>query len=197
MSDQVAVYGFETSNNFKVRVALGYKDIPYAFHTIDPGDRAELLRLSGQPLTPVIVHGDAVLFDSAAILRYLDANFLDTPRLFPADAAVLREVEAWESFARRELHEPIMIVVRQRLAGRTDAEEIERAGALFAEVTSRLEERLTDRDWLVSEQMTAADVTAAAVVFRAREAGAFPFPEGRPRMQAWMHRVMAYDRGSG
>ena len=34
----VIVYGFETSNNMKVRVALGYKGIPYQFKAIDPAD---------------------------------------------------------------------------------------------------------------------------------------------------------------
>ena len=34
------VHGFETSNNMKVRVGLGYKSIPYRFETIDPKDRS-------------------------------------------------------------------------------------------------------------------------------------------------------------
>ncbi len=40
------------------------------------------MRISGQHLTPVIEHGEVVLFDSAAILRYLDAAFRETPPLF-------------------------------------------------------------------------------------------------------------------
>ena len=82
MSSPLVIHGFETSNNFKVRVALGYKGIPYEFRTIDPSDRDEIHRLTGQFLTPVLQHGDVVLFDSAAILRYLEANFRDTPRIY-------------------------------------------------------------------------------------------------------------------
>ena len=56
---QVVIYGFETSNNFKVRIALGFKGIDYRFETIDPSDRAEIVRISGQPFTPVVVHVSA------------------------------------------------------------------------------------------------------------------------------------------
>ncbi|HJO04460.1 MAG TPA: glutathione S-transferase N-terminal domain-containing protein [Acidobacteriota bacterium] len=44
------VYGFETSNNYKVRVALGAKDLAYEFRTIDPGDRSTIVEASGHSL---------------------------------------------------------------------------------------------------------------------------------------------------
>ena len=191
---ELVVYGFETSNNFKVRVALGYKGIPYTFHSIDPADRSEVLRLSGQPLTPTIVHDGKVVFDSAAILRYLDANFLDTPRLFPADREAIHEIESWESFARRELHAPVMVAVRQRREGRRDEAEIARGQQALVDVTARLEERLADREWLVGEELTAADVSAAPVVFRSLDMDFYAAPDERPRTLEWMDRVMAFDQ---
>ena len=103
MSNELAVHGFETSNNIKVRVALGYKAILYVFHTIDPRDREEVVRISGQYLTPVLVHGERVLCDSAAILRYLECNFPDTPKLFGDSLAEQWEIEDWEMFARTTL----------------------------------------------------------------------------------------------
>ncbi len=42
------IYGFETSNNIKVRLALEHKGIPYEFRTIEPTDRDELVQVSGQ-----------------------------------------------------------------------------------------------------------------------------------------------------
>ena len=40
----VIIHGFATSNNIKVRVALGYKEIPYTFKTMYP-QHQELERL--------------------------------------------------------------------------------------------------------------------------------------------------------
>ena len=107
MSDGIRIYGFETSNNMKVRIALGYKGLDYTYTEVDPGDRAELIRLTGQFLTPVMVHGERTLFDSAAILRYLDANFPDTPRLYSEEYGEMADIEGWERFTMTQLGEVV------------------------------------------------------------------------------------------
>jgi glutathione S-transferase len=192
---ELVIYGFETSNNFKVRVALGFKGIDYRFETIDPSDRAKMVEISGQPFTPVMVHGDAVMFDSGAIARYLEANFPGTPKLFSSDYATMRGIENWESFGRTELHEPLMIMVMQRVAGISDEAETARAAALFAAASSKIEAALADSEWLAHTRLTAADVTCAAVVHRVRAMGAFEVPDDRPCTYALTERVMAFDRG--
>ena len=58
---EMVIYGFETSNNLKVRVALLHKGIEHEFRTIDPADRSKVREVSGQFLTPVMVHGTTVL----------------------------------------------------------------------------------------------------------------------------------------
>ena len=119
MTDPVVVYGFETSNNMKVRIALGYKGIPYRFQSIDPGDRDEIVRLSGQYLTPVLIHGDRVVSDSGAILRYLDHAFADTPRLYGDSRTEQWAIEDEELFARAILAGPIMAIVHHKVDGGT------------------------------------------------------------------------------
>ena len=194
MAGDLVIHGFETSNNLKVRVALGYKGIPYRFRTIDPMDRQEVVRLSGQSLTPVMVHGDVVLFDSAAIMRYLDANFRDTPKLYGDGRETTWPIEGWERFARGEMGAPLMDVVKTHLAGESDPAVAERAAAQFAQLVQRLEDALEDREWLVGATMTAADISTACVIARVQRSGLFPLPES-PRVSAWTDRVMAFDRG--
>ena len=193
MAEHITVYGFETSNNMKVRIALKHKGIPFTFETIDPSDRSEIERLSGQPLTPVMVHGGSVLFDSAAILRYLDANFLDTPRLFAGSRERIWEIEEWEGFARHELAAAMKMMLPLRLAGEEDAEVAAHAQELFHEATAKLEECLSGQEWLMGDELTAADITAAPVVFRTEKAGFAALPDGRDQTRAWMDRVMAFD----
>ncbi len=196
MRDAIRVYGFETSNNFKVRVALGYKDIPYEFHTIAPNDRSAVIAVSGQPFTPVLVHGDVVIPDSAAILRYLDANFRDTPQLYSRAYDELREIEDWESWGRTSLARPLLLLVRQRRQGRDDPTEREHAAELLASACQQLEDHLRDAEWLVGERLTAADATCAPVLFRASQSGMLPLPEGIDSALDWMRRVMVYDAGA-
>lgn len=74
-------------NNIKVRMALRFKGIDFEQVIVDPMDRAPVIEVSGQELTPVIEDRGIVLNDSEAILQYLDANYPDTPRLFPRERA--------------------------------------------------------------------------------------------------------------
>ncbi|MGD8329149.1 MAG: glutathione S-transferase family protein [Acidobacteriota bacterium] len=195
MSDELVIHGFETSNNFKVRAALGFKGIDYRFVTIDPKDRSGMVEISGQPFTPVMTHGDVVMFDSAAILRYLEANFPDTPKLFSDDYGTMRAIEKWEFFGRVDLHEPLGIMVRQRIAGTSDPEATARAAQAFADRTAELEKILSNQEWLAHTRLTAADITCACVVHRVKVMNAFDVPDERPAVYAWTDKVMSFDRG--
>jgi glutathione S-transferase len=195
MTDSITIHGFETSNNMKVRIALGFKEIPYEFRTIDPADRSEIVRLSGQHLTPVMEHGDRVLFDSAAILRYLDANFRDTSPLFGTSRDEQWAIEDVELFARTTLAAPMMEVVHHRVSGGTVDDAMQsRCAEQFAAAARTLIDSLTGREWLVGDGMTAADVTAAAVIHRIRRAKLFELPPGAGAIEGWVERVMSFDR---
>jgi glutathione S-transferase len=195
MAAEVIVHGFETSNNMKVRIALGYKDIGYEFQTIDPADRTTIVQISGQHLTPVLVHGDCVLFDSAAILRYLEANFRDRPLLFGSTHGEQWAIEDQELFARTQLAGPMMEIVHHRVSGGEVDEAMRgRCAAEFAEAANTLVETLSGREWLVGDRMSAADVTAAAVMHRVVNAGLFDIPSGVEAIAPWVKRVMSFDR---
>lgn len=191
----LTIHGFETSNNMKVRVALGYKRIDYTFRRIDPAaDRPSIVALSGQHLTPVLVHGAVVLFDSAAILRYLDANFRDTPRLFGQTQAEQWAIEDEEFFARVTLAGPAMQVIHARLAGDPlPAERVAECGEAMARAIDALAAKLDGREWLVGDAMTAADITAGCALWRFSRAGLFAMPPSLSALEPWMERVMAHD----
>ena len=197
MTSQLTVHGFETSNNMKVRVALGYKGLAYAFETIDPADRAGIVRLSGQHLTPVLVHGDVVLFDSAAILRYLDANFPDTPKLYGRSRDEQWAIEDWEMFGRTRLAGPMMEVVHTRVSGGAVSEALQAdCQTRFDAAVTEVARALGEREWLVGEGLTAADVTIAAVLRRIRVGGLFATSDAAETLEPYVARVMAFD-GAG
>jgi len=208
MPDSLRLYDLAPSpNNMKVRIALTYKNLPFERIPVNPQDRTEVLRVSGQPCAPVLVHGDRVIFDSGSILRYLDANFRRTPSLFSSDAATLGEIEEWEVFVRHDLSKPVRSIFRQFLAAEKDPSEPGRASRLLNDLTGRIEDVLATRKWLVGDVMTAADVSAAPFLFYGMVppgADAHPIPrffserlklgEKFERTRDWVTRVMSYDR---
>ena len=209
MSESITLYDLAPSpNNVKVRIALNYKGLNYEKVPVDGADRSTVIKISGQPLTPVLTHGDRVIFDSAAILRYLDGNFRDTPPLYSSNPDVMREIEKWETIGRTEVLRPIGMVFGQFFQPARDPQKLEPANTLLRDATAKYEERLSKASWLVGEAMSAADVTAAPPIFLAMltpELGSrnrvhaffaehLKLGEGRDAVRAWASRVMAYDR---
>jgi len=209
MPDKITLYDLAPSpNNMKVRIAMNYKGIPFEKIPVPPQDRSEVIRVSGQPLTPVITHGDRVIFDSASILRYLEANFRNTPPLFSTDYATMKEIERWEMYGRTELVRPVHTTFQQCFAEKKDFSETSRASRLLNELTGRVEDQLAKGSWLLGEGMTAADVSTAPLIFYgmlpAAVAESNPiarfFAEhlklggGREKTREWVGKTMAYDK---
>lgn len=93
-------------NSTKVRMALRFKNIEFETVAVDPVDREDILKVSGQVLTPVIEDKGIILNDSEAILQYLDANYSESPRLFPSDRSGRRECEAWKDELDEKIAKP-------------------------------------------------------------------------------------------
>jgi len=208
MSKQVQLYNLAPSpHNIKVRLALGYKKIPYEKIPVDPEKRDAVVKASGQPLTPVLLHGDTVVYDSYAILRYIDANWPGPPRLFSPDRPTMQRIEEWEMFARLEVGPPIRMTFREFFAAQPDPAKLKVADRLMNKVAGRLEEALAKTPCLMGEAPNAADLSIAPMVYygavpEAAEKGnpiAAHFRrnikiEGAPKTLDWVGRLMALER---
>lgn len=199
-------------NNAKVRLALGYKRIPYELREIDPQDRSEVVAASGQPLTPTIRHGDVVMFDSSAILRYLEANVAREPRLFAEDRETMRTIEAWEHKTRGgDFDAPIGMILEQYFAPTRDAARIAEANRLVDERAREIAAALGNREYLVADRLTAADLCVVPLLWtaclsdeEAEAMAAFGLPPffrehlridpSHEAVHAYVRRVMAFDR---
>lgn len=196
-------------NSMKARLALALKKIPYTSVVIDPMDRATVVEVSGQPLTPVLVHGDRVVYDSYAIVRYLDANWKGEPRLFAADPARQRAIEAWELVTRTDLGRMVGPLVQQLFSGQDDPAATAEANRIAADVAGRVQEALGAHDFLFGAAPCAADLTVAPFLYYATLspetadaknplAGFFARKLALPaagfeRARAWVARVMALE----
>lgn len=163
MTKPIRLYNLGPSpNSTKIRLALGYKGIPHEVVNVNPADRQDIVKLSGQPLTPVLTHGDTVIFDSSAILRYLEANVKREPRLFSADYDQMKAIEGWEAWSRTQLGPTIGSVFGQFFAATKDPAVIAQANAGINEAAKHLESKLGPSGHLCGDAPTAADLTCAA-----------------------------------
>lgn len=205
----VRLYDLAPSPNcIKARIGLNLKAVPFRKIAVDPKDRAAVVKSSGQPLTPVLLYGPAVVFDSHAILRWLDANVQQGPRLFSPDYATMKKIEEWEVFARSGLERSVRQMFGMAF-GRIPVidEAVAAANVAFAADSARLEEALAKGPWLVGGEVSAADVMLAANFYYASQpehptVRALPFwsvfqrfdlGPGRDRTRDWLARTMAWD----
>jgi len=145
-------------NCVKVRRALELKGLPFDVLDIAPMDRAAVAASSGQRLVPVLEDRGRSIADSTAILRYLEATYLDTP-LEPADPreraecwvledwadqafmAASRRLAYWVTVhtpgALEQLFFPELKGLRRRLLGGVARRAVRRRFRLSAERTRR------------------------------------------------------------
>jgi len=212
MSKKLKLYELPPSpNNMKVRIALGYKKLDYERLPLQfddyPGDRSEIVKVSRQPLTPVLAHGDTVIFDSGAILRYLEANFPEAPTIFSGDIDTMRKIEEWEWMARTQLAKSISIIFMQAMSPDRDEDACRKASALMHELTGPIEGQLAQTPFLTGDHLTAADISAVPLIYYSMlpEGAAshpisrfmhenFELGADRDRTRSWVMKVLQNDR---
>ena len=189
------VYSSPFSTNCeRVALAAGHKGVDIEWIEVPYDDRAEVERVSGQSLVPVLVDGDTALYDSPVIMRRLDERFPQAP-LWPADEARRAEVDVFVDWFNRLWKRPPNLIA----AGEDEA----KYGPRITESLDRFESLLTGRDYLFGE-FGAADIVAFpflkyAVLWDEGDEQEFhrilqrwlPI-EGHPRVEAWIHRVRAH-----
>jgi len=183
-----------------VLVTLEEKGFPYRFHPVAPGATREAAHLARHPFgrVPVLEHGDFSLYETQAILRYLD-RILPSPALTPAgpkEAArmdQLMNITDWYFFQR--VCNPIAFqrVVGPAVMGITPdeaviAEAMPRAHVVFGEV-ARL---LGEQPYLAGAALSLADILLAPQVDFFANIPEWPALTGpHPNLVAWLSRMNA------
>jgi glutathione S-transferase len=188
----VLLYDSPVSGNcYKVRLLLAHLGIPYERQTVDVIDRSnrrELLgRLNPGLTVPTLVLDDGrPLGESGAILWY----FGEGTRFVPADPYARAQVLQWMFFEQYQL-EPTIAVVRFWVAysGRPEEFEPQRPATVKRgeRALERLESGLAERNYLVGDSLTLADIALYAYTHVAEEGGFSLDPYQAVR--AWLRRV--------
>lgn len=111
------VYGFPRSTFVNiVRLVLIHKEVPYEFQDLESVmGKPEHLALHPFNRVPIFRHGDFTVYETSAIVSYIDAAF-DGPRLTPQDLRARARMDQWIS-AVNSYYYPYMIhhVTHERL----------------------------------------------------------------------------------
>jgi glutathione S-transferase len=136
---------------------------------------------------PVIEDGDIAIADSNAILVYLATRYDPTERWLPRDPVGAARVQQWLSVAAGQLaYGPSMA----RLAVLFDARlDLRHAQAISRQLYNVLDDYLTERQFLVGNMPTIADVAMYSYTAHAPEGGVSLDPYGHVRN--WLARIEA------
>ncbi|MDQ0465773.1 glutathione S-transferase [Caulobacter ginsengisoli] len=183
-----------------VLATLAEKGAACRFNLVPPGGMKAAEHLARHPFgrIPVLEHDGFLLYETQAILRYLD-RVLPGPALTPADPKAaarmdqMMNVSDWYLFQGVNNVIGFQRVIGPRLMGLTPdeaaiAEAMPRAQAVFAE----LSRALGDQAFFAGETLSLADLLIAPQVDFFQEMPEWgPLTEGRPNLAAWLARMNA------
>ena len=195
------IYRIPFSTNVeRVALAAGHKRLEVEWVDIDPTDRGEVERVSGQPLVPVLVENGRVVVDSTEILRYLEDRTPEPP-LFPSERARRAEVEIFLDWFNRVWKRPPNEIEAERGKNTPDQDRIDALGGELTAALDLFEGLLDGREYLFGD-FSAADCAAFpflkyALLYDERDTESFhlilrefqPLGEEHSSLVAWIRRV--------
>jgi glutathione S-transferase len=188
---------------WRVMLTLEAKGLKYESKLLEfsKGDHKNpaYLRLNPRGKVPTLKDGDFVLYESLAIMAYLDRKYPEPP-LFgktPEETGWLAECESYVVPASNNLVIPMFFG-----QGLDKVEEIRKAAQSLVDEFKRVDERLVDHQWLVGDKLSAADIgifPMVQLILRAASKdaaqpmnlGFLPLTERFPNIARWAQRIEA------
>lgn len=175
----------------RVELMLALLGLPYETIDLDMANgahkAADYLRISPFGLVPAIDDDGYTLSDSNAILTYLVQTYAAGHDWMPENAKDAAEVQRWLTIAADNLYAgPCAArLVKVFGTGHDHAAAVATAHDLFRVMDAHL----AGRDWLVTDNMTIADVAHYSYIAHAPEGGVDLAPY--THIRAWLGRIEA------
>ena len=192
---------------WRVMLTLEHKKLAYQSRLLEfsKGDHKtpDYLHLNPRGKVPTLRDDDFVIYESLAIMAYLDRRYPEPP-IFGTTAQeagviwrIISEVDSYLLPAGDKLIRAFFFG-----EGLDDRAEIERAAKAARAELKNLDMQLTRSKWLVGERLSAADIAVfplVQILMRAasKEAAAsfnlnlLPLADSYPHIAAWIQRVEA------
>jgi glutathione S-transferase len=178
-------HGHGSAPSWRVFLALEHKKVPYNLKVLSfdkkETTKPEFVALNPRHTVPTIVDDGFALWESLAILEYLDERFPSAPRLFPVDmkerTRIRRLIRELEGYFYEDGIAPIAVELFFKEGGEPDMAKVKQAGARLREEIDYFAREVRGK-FLGGEAPCAADFVlypylayAGRVQFRKPEAG--------------------------
>ena len=198
-------WGSGSSFSWRVLLALEHKGLAYGSQLLQfdkqEHQSPQMLKLNPRGRVPVLKDGDYVVFESVAVLYYLDVKYPEPP-IFgtsPEEAGgIMRVICEFQAYAEPALSKIVTAIFADQVADEIDA--LTDAMHVVAREARTIEGRLSKEQWIVGASYSATDM----VIFpwiqilrralnrsAAAELGArfLPMERNYPALARWIHRI--------
>ncbi|WP_299148099.1 glutathione S-transferase family protein [uncultured Tateyamaria sp.] len=175
----------------RVELMLAFLGVPYQTIDLDMANGAhkapDYLKISPFGLVPAIDDDGYTLADSNAILIYLVQTYAKGSDWMPADPKEAAEVQRWLTIAADNIYSGPCAARLVKVFGtkHDHAAALAKSHDLFKVI----EAHLANRDWLVTDNVTIADVAGYSYIAHAPEGGVDLAPY--PNIRSWLSRIEA------
>ena len=183
-----------SSYTWKALIAFHENGTPFDFRMIDPEhpeNGAELARRWPLAKFPLLVDGEAAMFEATAIIEYLDAFYPGRVRFVPADRAAAVRVRMLDRVFDNYVMNVMQVIVANALRPEEhrDPYGVDRARTDLDKIYAWLDGELAGREWAAGSGFTLADCAAAPSLFYAD--WAHPIADAHTALKAYRARLLA------
>lgn len=192
------VYGPAGSSYvWSVRLTLAEKGVTHELVEVPPGARREQPHLSRHPFGkfPAFVHDDFALYESQAIMRYIDERFAGAP-LQPEDVHQwsrmnqiigIVDAYAWPSIAAAIVYNRMLV---PRFGGTPDEAAIAAALPRACLCLDEIDRLMENNRFLAGEHVSLADLMVVPLLYYFASVPDGHAPLARhPKLQDWMQHM--------
>lgn len=194
----IKVFGYPSSSCTRMVINTLYeKEAPYIFKQIDlsKGEQQQAHYLEKQPfgLVPVLDDNGFLLYESRAIIRYLDQK-LKGIALTPKDIHAFARMEQWISIEQSYFSPPVVALIQQLywwpiLGKNQDRIVIEQAKNKVMHVLDVAERSLATQPYLSGEQFSLAEICWMPYLAYLFQAKVGELVAERPSVNQWWQTI--------
>lgn len=200
-------WGSGSPFSWRAMLTLELKRLPYESKLLEFSKEdhksSGYLKLNPRGKVPTLRDEDFVLYESLAIMAYLDRKYPDPP-IFGTTPQETGRI--WRSISETDCY---LVPSGSKLLipiffgkGLEKTDEIQEAAAAIREELKRADTGLANSDWLVGSQVSAADIAlfpliklilrgASKDAAKPLKLGLLPLAQSYPNIAAWVRRVEA------